>query len=738
MASITATLRSSARPARTPWLPRARAWAQALVGRRSPEPSYPVLPAVDEHGQSTVAGVYLVGEVAGTPLIKLGLNSGHELVEHLAPQILEERKTKQDDVLDLLIVGAGAAGLGAAARAKELGLEAVTVDANHVAETIYTMTKGKLLLAEPTAVANRSSMWFEECTKEELLKKWHEQIPQLGLDVREFEKVTDIQRQSGYLKIETQKAEYRARRVILAVGKAGNPRKAGVKGEVEHAERIAHRLLDPDDFQNRNILIYGGGDVALEAALHLCDTNKVALATIDKEFTFPKKRNVDALKAKEDQGKVTVHMDSHLVEVGERDVTFGKGGPDGPRQSIANDFVFEMIGAELPTPFFKKIGIKLENAWDVRRWVYLAAAFLFVYSFYALKSYGKGVSGWPYSHLVPPDTYDAALQAIFRWAFLPFGWLFTDQAFADIMSDHGYQQGYLYSFLYTIVIVAFGYQAMMRWRGVARDKRYQTYRYLTLLAFQVTFFLIVNVVAVQALTVKYAWRAWGLYQPYPLFFNTFFWWYDGDPKWIMTFFVGAGLVGTLVAIPIASRKHGKRFCTWVCGCGGLAETLGDRWRHLSAKGKRSRSWEFQGAVVLAASIVIALVVIGVYETDGNNGWWRAYSYIVDFWLVAVIPIALYPFFGGKVWCRYWCPLAAYNGILAKWYGKLKIVSDEKCISCTQCSKYCQVGVDVMAFAKNQQAFDNKNSTCIQCGICIDVCPMDVLSFSTESSEASAI
>ncbi|MCK5619986.1 MAG: NAD(P)-binding domain-containing protein, partial [Candidatus Krumholzibacteria bacterium] len=703
MASITATLRSSARPARAPWLPRALAWARSLLGRRSLEPSYPVLPAVDEHGQSTVPGVYLVGEVAGTPLIKLGLNSGHELVEHLAPEILEERKTKQDDVLDLLIVGAGAAGLGAAARAKELGLEAVTVDANHVAETIYTMTKGKLLLAEPTAVANRSSMWFEECTKEELLKKWHEQIPQLGLDVREFEKVTDIQRQAGYLKIETQKAEYRARRVILAVGKAGNPRKAGVKGEVEHAERIAHRLLDPDDFQNRNILIYGGGDVALEAALHLCDTNKVALATIDKEFTFPKKRNVDALKAKEDQGKVTVHMDSHLVEVGERDVTIAEGGRDGPRQSIANDFVFEMIGAELPTPFFKKIGIKLENAWDVRRWLYLAAAFLFVYSFYALKSYGKGVSGWPYSHLVPPDTYDAALQAIFRWAFLPFGWLFTDRAFADIMSDHGYQQGYLYSFLYTIVMVTFGYQAMMRWRGVARDKRYQTYRYLTLLAFQVTFFLIVNVVAVQALSVKYAWRAWGLYQPYPLFFNTFFWWYDGDPKWIMTFFVGAGLVGTLVAIPIASRKHGKRFCTWVCGCGGLAETLGDRWRHLSAKGKRSRSWEFQGAVVLAASIVIALVVIGVYETDGNNGWWRAYSYIVDFWLVAVIPIAMYPFFGGKVWCRYWCPLAAYNGILAKWYGKLKIVSDEKCISCTQCSKYCQVGVDVMAFAKNQQA-----------------------------------
>ena len=86
----------------------------------------------------------------------------------------------------------------------------------------------------------------------------------------------------------------------------------------------------------------------------------------------------------------------------------------------------------------------------------------------------------------------------------------------------------------------------------------------------------------------------------------------------------------------------------------------------------------------------------------------AYNYIVDFWLVAVIPIALYPFFGGKVWCRYWCPLAAWNQILSRWYGRLRIKSDDKCISCTMCSRHCQVGVDVMAFAKNQAPFDNAN------------------------------
>jgi polyferredoxin len=221
-----------------------------------------------------------------------------------------------------------------------------------------------------------------------------------------------------------------------------------------------------------------------------------------------------------------------------------------------------------------------------------------------------------------------------------------------------------------------------------------------------------------------------------LFFNTFNWWSESDPRAVLYAFVGAGLAGTFFAIPWASYKHGKRFCTWICGCGGLAETLGDRWRHLSPKGSRSRAWEFQGALILVAAAIATLITVGIYDTRADNTWAATYSYVVDFWLVAVIPVALYPFFGGKVWCRYWCPLAAWNQILAAWYGRLRIESDDRCISCTMCSRYCQVGVDVMVFAKNQEAFDNSNSTCIQCGICIDVCPMNVLAFNSSPRVAS--
>jgi polyferredoxin len=173
-----------------------------------------------------------------------------------------------------------------------------------------------------------------------------------------------------------------------------------------------------------------------------------------------------------------------------------------------------------------------------------------------------------------------------------------------------------------------------------------------------------------------------------------------------------------------------RFCTWVCGCGGLAETFGDMWRELSPKGLKSRKWEFMGPLVMVWSFISLAVIVFVYNSAGDNDTWAAYDYVVDFWLVAVIPIGLYPFFGGKVWCRYWCPLAHYMKFLSKWYGKLQIVSNDKCITCTQCSKYCQVGVDVMEFAKNQIPFDNTNSSCIHCGICITVCPVNVLSFHT--------
>ncbi len=702
----------------------------ALFGPKRPEPSYPARPLVTDGGESNIPGIYLIGEVGGTPLVKLGLNQGVATIDALHAEL----GGGSSEDYDVVIVGAGCSGLGAAMRAHELGLKYVLLESERFAMTIRNMYKGKLLFAEPLSTANDSTMWFEECTKEQLLDRWTAQISGAQLDLREHERVADIKGRKDAFAVVSAKGEYKCRRVVLAIGKAGNPRKAGVPGEAEHAPRVLHNLSDPDTHRGQNIFVYGGGDVAAEATLALCEHNTVTMVTIDEALTYPKKRNVDALVAREAEGKLDLQLSSKLVSIGDGTVTYSN--TDG-EQTIDNDVVFEMIGAELPLPFFAKIGIRLEGSWDVKRWLYFAMVFVGVYTLYALKKFPESPYSWPFNHLFEEQAFFSSLRAAFEVGFAPFAWMFTEQAYADILAVPWFQQGYLYSLFYTIAMGWFGWLAFRRWSGLARDPTYQKWRYISLIGFQVGFFVIANVIAVQALSIQYAWRAWGLYQPWPLFFNTFHWWNASDPQVLLYGFAGAGLFGTFVAIPLASRNHGKRFCTWICGCGGLAETLGDRWRHLAAKGERSRAWEFQGVVILAAAFIVTVITVGMYETRASNAWAAAYSYVVDFWLVAVIPIALYPFYGGKVWCRYWCPLAAWNGLLAKWYGRLEIKANDKCITCTECSRYCQVGVDVMHYAKNQQPFDNRNTACIQCGICIDVCPMDVLSFDHRSEPAKS-
>ena len=710
---------------------RIQAATAALFAPKKPEPSYPRLPLVRESGESSVPGVFLIGEVGGTPLIKLGLNQGVEIIDRLKRDLDGAAASESDDLYDVVIIGAGSSGLGAAMRAHELGLSYVVLESERVAMTVVNMYKGKILFAEPVDVPNRSSMWFEECTREELLERWDEQIRDTGLNVRVHEKVTDIQRRGDEIEVKSIHARYRARRVVLGVGKAGNPRKAGVPGEKEHPGKVFHHLSDPEEIRDRDVLVYGGGDVAAEAALALSPHNRVTLATIDEDLIFPRKRNRDALLKQQRSGTIDLRMSTRLTGFDADSATLQASGPE---ETVSNDLVFEMIGAELPLSFFRRARIKLEGDWDVKRWSYLAVISLFVYTLYALKKFPEMPYSWPFHHFMSVEAFGGVVTSIFDLAFAPFEWMFDPAALEQMRGTLWFQQGYLYSLVYTLLMVGFGRIAFKRWSAIARDNRYQKWRFATLATFQVVFFLMVNVVAVQAMSIEYTWRAWGLYQPWPLFFNTFHWWNDSDPRVILYGFIGAGLFGTFVAIPLASRKHGKRFCTWICGCGGLAETLGDRWRHLSPKGNRSRAWEFQGALILVAVAIVTLVTIGSFQTRADNSWAKGYAYLVDFWLVAVIPIALYPFFGGKIWCRYWCPLAAWNQILAAWYGRLKIKANEKCISCTMCSRYCQVGVDVMAFAKNQEPFDNRNSSCIHCGICIDVCPMDVLSFDTAKVE----
>jgi len=709
------------------------AWAKGLFDKSFDPETARRLPILDANGQSNVPGLFMVGEIAGTPLIKLGLNAGVAVIDRLARELPAAKvypsvDPPDDCAFDVLIVGAGSSGLGAADRCEQLGLSYVVIEQQRAGQLIRNFTKGKPLFAEPEHIPVESRLWFEECTKEELLAKWDKQIPELGLHIRPFEQVTDVQRggDTDSFTVSTDKGTYKARRVVLAIGMAGNPRKLHVTGETEHAEKISQNVADPDEWHDQDLVVFGAGDVACEAAIILADRgNRVTMAAPDREFTFPKKRNIDAVAERARDGRIKVLLAHKAAEIRDGGIDILHVGT-GEKTTVAYDHIFRCIGADLPLKFFDGIGVKLERTWDLKRWGALIGMFLICYTMYGVKkpawpfADGDIFASWPHkvSFSTPP-----ILGSFVR----------VDPVF-------------WYAFLYSVVMTVFGLKAYRRW-GVAFDDSYQKKRYLSLIVVQWTLGFIIPAVVMFWVHHKVGdnmwlgkagnyWHAFGIELAFPLYFSMFF--YD-----VGLFYLIYGLLATFVVIPILSMFHGKRYCTWFCGCGGLAETLGDRWRHLSPKGKVSRRWEWMNAAVMVWAFVAAIFVLtrvgfGMYA--GSSAFnphglaakaISSYGWVTDYWLAAVIPVTLYPILGGKVWCRYWCPLAKWMQLWSKWFGRLRIVSDDKCITCGECSRYCQVGIDVMGFAKNQQAFSNKNSSCIHCGICVTVCPMDVLSFDND-------
>ncbi|NNF43271.1 MAG: NAD(P)-binding domain-containing protein [Phycisphaerales bacterium] len=706
------------------------------------------LPIRHATGASNVRGMYLVGEIAGTPLIKLGLNRGRAVIDHIAERDRggdEPGVAAEGDLYDVVIVGAGSSGLGAADRCQELGLRYLVIEQERTAQLIRNFTKGKPLFMEPPDEENRTRLFCAECAKEELLERWDRQIVDLGLapDIHEFETVERIDRlgeRDGF-RVETDRGAYRARRVVLAIGMAGNPRKLGIPGEAEHAARIDQNVADADVYHDRDLVVFGAGDVACEAAVALADRgNRITLVAPDREFTFPKQRNIDAVMERVERGVIDLRL-THVATLIDADAVVIRNLETDETDRVPADHIFRCIGADLPLAFFDRIGIRMEGTWTWRRWLVLLVAFLVCYFVYGAKS---NPPLWPFN--VPVAWLGSADTPV------SFGTWWSSLQVGEGRWSFKLNGSFWYSLLYCVLMTVFGLKAFYRW-GVKYDDAYQRKRFASLITVQWTLaFLIPNVLmwwmhglwpdnAVLGYRDNW-WHASGFEYAFPLFFWQFFW----DVGWLYLVY---GLAATFVIIPLTTIRHGKRYCTWFCGCGGLAETLGDPWRHLAPKGRVAERWEWMNLAILIWAAVAAVLVVSkiglgfwvtgeafVAPTAQTHGAVTAtlfggYQVIADIWLVGIIPVALYPIYGGKIWCRYWCPLAKWMQMTSKWFGSLQISSNDKCITCGECSRYCEVGIDVMSFAKNQQPFHNGNTSCIQCGICITVCPMDVLSFDND-------
>ncbi|MBI3666378.1 MAG: NAD(P)-binding domain-containing protein, partial [Acidobacteria bacterium] len=231
-------------------------------------------PALKSNRQSNIPGLYIIGDLAGAPVIKLAMAQGFEVIEHIAA--LPGARGGDPSMLDVLVVGAGASGLNAALAAKDRGLSCIVLEKEKIANTIENFPENKWVYAEPDDSPPKGKLWLDGARKEDLVYRWRQIIQENNLGVHAEEPLKRLERQKdGSFVAKTDKGSYRARRVILATGQRGNPRKLGVPGE--DREQVYHRLYSPKHYKNQDIVVIGGGNSAVEAALVLSEQNRVRL-----------------------------------------------------------------------------------------------------------------------------------------------------------------------------------------------------------------------------------------------------------------------------------------------------------------------------------------------------------------------------------------------------------------------------------------------------------------------------
>ncbi|MDH3974442.1 MAG: NAD(P)-binding domain-containing protein [Deltaproteobacteria bacterium] len=316
------------------------------------------IPYVTPDFETNVKGVYIAGELGGMGLIKNAITQGREAVEYIACALKSE-EIKEENTYDLIIIGAGPAGIGASLSALKHKLNFLTIDQSEIGGTVFNYPRHKIVMTSPVEIPLYGKVKLRETTKEALLDLWMKIISQTGLKINTNEKMLALSpHKNGSYTIKTSKGEYRAKKVILAIGRRGTPRKLGVPGEA--LPKVAYRLLDPEQHQDEDILVVGGGDSAVEAAMALAGqgANRVILSYRKEAFGRIKAGNKTRLDSAIAKEALKVIFNSNVKEIREKDVKISEGEKTG---FIKNDYVYIFAGGELPNEFLKSIGIKIEK-----------------------------------------------------------------------------------------------------------------------------------------------------------------------------------------------------------------------------------------------------------------------------------------------------------------------------------------------------------------------------------------
>jgi len=311
------------------------------------------LPHVDQKFETNVPGIFIAGELGGMGLIKNAVEQGHQAVENM---IKSGRKHHQA-AYDLIVVGAGPAGISASLTAKKHRLNFLTLEQDTLGGTVFTFPRAKIVMTAPMDLPLYGKVKLYETTKPELLDLWQEVLKKNGITVTENSKVEAIVPVNGHFRIDTLSGDqYTAHHVLLAIGRRGTPRKLNIPGET--MEKVAYRLLEPEVISGKEIIVVGGGDSAIEAALLLADQNRVILSYRNETFSRIKPRNNERIKEAMAANRIDVRFNSNLVEIGQKEITLSLD-QEGEKFRTSNNLVYILAGGELPTQFLMKAGIQI-------------------------------------------------------------------------------------------------------------------------------------------------------------------------------------------------------------------------------------------------------------------------------------------------------------------------------------------------------------------------------------------
>jgi thioredoxin reductase (NADPH) len=314
------------------------------------------MPYLTPEHETSIRNLFIIGELGGLALIKNAINQGRDCIDSIVDRLAARAAESVPEIYDVLIVGAGPAGISASLRAIEKGISHITLDEGDVGGTVAKYPRQKLVMTSPVEFPLYGKFTQKELSKEELLSFWDKVLQRVDFNFHGQEKAEDIKAgPDGIFTTLTGKNQYRSRAVVLALGRTGSPRKLGVKGE--GLPKIMYRLIEADHYVNKRILVVGGGDSAVEAAMGLAHQtgNQVTLSYRKESLSRIKERNAQRVEECLRKGKLTALFNSMPVEFKTGAVVLDVAGR---LEEIPNDYVWIFAGGEPPNAFLRKIGVE--------------------------------------------------------------------------------------------------------------------------------------------------------------------------------------------------------------------------------------------------------------------------------------------------------------------------------------------------------------------------------------------